>query len=76
MVKEVLNSDFTRKSSPVVKYTYRTSGVSSVKLSPKGRWIFFIRGNKLYRAINSSGSTPVEISSSLGKDIAAFAVSQ
>jgi len=76
VVKEVLNSDFTRKSSPVVKYTYRTSGVSSVKLSPKGRWIFFIRGNKLFRAINSSGSTPVEISSSLGKDIAAFAVSQ
>lgn len=76
VVKEVLNSDFTRKSSPVVKYTYGTSGVSSVKLSPKGRWIFFIRGNKLYRAINSSGSTPVEISSSLGKDIAAFAVSQ
>jgi type II secretory pathway pseudopilin PulG len=76
VVKEVLNSDFTRKSSPVVKYTYRTSGVTSVQLSPKGRWIFFIQGNKLFRAINSSGSTPVEISSSLGKDIAAFAVSQ
>ncbi|MCA9776150.1 MAG: PD40 domain-containing protein [Candidatus Eremiobacteraeota bacterium] len=75
-VKEVLNPDFSAKSSPVVKYTYRTSGVSSVKLSPKGRWVFFIKGNKLYRAINSSGSTPVEISSSLGKDIAAFAVSQ
>jgi len=75
VVKEVLNPDFSVKA-PETRYTYSTTGVSSVKLSPEGRWVFFIRGKKLFRAINASGSTPVEISSSLGKEIASFAVSQ
>jgi type II secretory pathway pseudopilin PulG len=75
-VKEVLNPDFSRKSTPVTKYTYRGPNLSDAKLSPKGRWVFFIQNNKLYRAINSNGSTPVRISGNLGKNIESVAVSQ
>jgi type II secretory pathway pseudopilin PulG len=75
-VKEVLNPDFSRKSTPETKYTFSGPNLTDAKLSPKGRWVFFIQNDKLYRAINSNGSTPVRISENLGKNIATIAVSQ
>ena len=75
-VKEVLNPDFTLKSSPVTRYTFQGPNLSDAKLSPQGRWVFFIQNSKLYRAINSTGSTPVRISGKLGENVASIAVSQ
>lgn len=78
-VKEVLQPDSSNVLQPVSpRVSFSTSGgnASLVRLSPTGRWVFFLRNGDLYRAINANGATPVKVSQKLGKKIESFAVSQ
>lgn len=62
----VLNSSFSPLSSFSPDFELSEPNLSMPQLSPTGRWVYYLRGNKLFRALNASGSTGVDISSHIG----------
>ena len=77
VTKHILNSDLDdfRASIPAI-YTQNGPDLRSAQLSPKGKWVYFLRGNSLFRARNqSSNPPPANISSHLGKDVKSYVLS-
>ena len=62
----VLNSSFSPLSSFTPDFEFSGPNLSMPQLSPTGRWVYYLRGNKLFRALNSTGSSGVDISSHIG----------
>lgn len=71
----VLDSSFQPLSSPQVDFELTTSNPSKAQLSPGGEWVYFVRGGNLMRADNRSGSTPVDITAHLDREISDYVVS-
>ncbi len=70
----VLDSGFNALVSPSVEFEL-SMPASRAQLSPGGEWVYFLSGQKLYRADNRTGSELVEITGHLKKAISDYAVS-
>lgn len=66
--------DFERVTN-TIKFDRNEPGASMAQLSPEGRWIYYVKAGKLWRAVNTSGNTPVDISKAIGSGIDGFAIS-
>jgi hypothetical protein len=72
---KLLNSSQEMLSSFIVNYELASPNLKSAQLSPKGKWVYFLRDQKVFQATNSTGSGPVDISSHIGTDMLGYVVS-
>ena len=71
---KVLDESFAPLPAPIVNCEV-TGNVSSAQLSPEGKWIYFLRGGQLFRAVNTSGSTGVNISQRISGSLNGYVIS-
>ena len=71
---KVLDDSFEPLPSPVVSCEV-AGNVSSAQLSPEGKWIYYLRGGQLFRAVNSSGSSAVNISERISGSLNGYVIS-
>ena len=62
----LLDSSYSVLSSFTPDFEYAAPNLSMPQLSPTGRWVYYLSGNKLFRALNATGSSGVDISSHIG----------
>ncbi|MCA9778601.1 MAG: hypothetical protein KC800_17860 [Candidatus Eremiobacteraeota bacterium] len=70
----VLNDAFA-PVGPTVECELTGGNLSSAQLSPEGKWIYYLRGGQLFRAVNSSGSTGVNISQRISGSLNGYVIS-
>lgn len=77
ITRKILRSDLSGiLSSRPVKYDFSAPGLHSAQLSPRGKWVYFLRNESVFRAANvSSAGSPANISSHLGKDVKSYVLS-
>jgi type II secretory pathway pseudopilin PulG len=75
VVKRLLESDLSIKSSFETRFEYSGPGVKNAQLAPTAKWVFFLEGGNLYRAVNSRGASRVNLSDHLGKSLDSYVVS-
>jgi len=75
VVKHVLEPDLTLRSRITTRFEYSAPGLHNAQLAPTGKWVFFLEGTKLYRAVNSRGASKVNLSENLGKSLDSYVVS-
>lgn len=71
---KVLDESFAPLPAPIVNCEV-TGNVSSAQLSPEGKWIYFLRGGQLFRAVNTSGSSGVNISQRISGSLNGYVIS-
>jgi hypothetical protein len=70
---KVLNSDLQWLGSPATTTTI-SGNLSSAQVSPEGEWIYYLRGNQLFR-VESGGSAGVNISSRISGSLSGYVIS-
>jgi hypothetical protein len=75
MVKEIMEgSPLTPKATFDTRYQFSGPNVSNAQLAPTAKWVFFLQDGKLFRAVNASGASRVDISEQLGKTLETYVV--
>ena len=60
---------------PILNNEVNGGNFSSAQLSPEGKWIYYLRGGQLFRAVNTSGSSGVNISQRISGSLNGYVIS-
>lgn len=70
-----LSATFVPLGSYSPDYELTAPNLSGAQVSPSGRWAYYMRNQQLFRTDNSTGSTPVNISSHLSAGVTGYVLS-
>lgn len=75
VVIHALNDSYSPTGTYAPTFTYSAPNLSSAQVGPEGQWVYFLDNNKIFRADNKSGSTPVNISSHFSGGVSSYVLS-
>ena len=69
------NEPLEALSSPIRNCEISSSNLSSAQVSPEGKWVYYLKGGKLFRAVNATGTPSVDISSRISGTLNGYVLS-
>ena len=71
---KVLDESHAALPSPITDFVLDAPGLSMAQIAPNGKWVYYLRGGKLYRSENATGAPEVDISTRIDANLIGYVI--